>query len=555
MPKRKRRESERAVPKRRAILSSAARVAPPELAFRPDDEPSSQEVVTLTMLPDEMIAWIVRMIPPDDRFAASLVCVLFRRSVKEMPSQRLGTRTDPTSMWTSPARLGWAKSVGMRRKPHHYFHAAYCGELATLQSCVETLQKRSQSHARSARRQNDFVVQALCGAVEGNRMDVLQWILRVCQPSRRLYDMERVTNAAAKRGNVPMLQFLRKHHFPFDKKAALLAAQFGHVDALEWLACNTDVTQMVEYELSVWSCSAGTTGALLWTLTETNAVLMVRQCLYASILAGSYDVYCLITERYGSAQTADIWVSVNWSRVELTLKSLDILKHAYAKHPYVGFWASAPGLLRRASEVAARSGCSATVEWLLDVAAGLDWVWRDVARNAVRGAARGGHAPVLRLLFDRYRSSIEFCSICDFHGGGLGAIAVQSGDLETVRCVFEECESGPFHHAPYYAARFGYLDILEWLGRLQVFESNMARAVVVAWGYKQWHVVNWILTQPRWREGALKLLQGDMWKRVDEIHISGFHVCKKCQLPTWPQDEPTWIWRLRLAGATRGRAD
>lgn len=373
----------------------------------------------------------------------------------------------------------------MPHRPHQYFLAAQRGYLSTLQT-LEPLFKKGQA----------YTVETLCGAVLGNDMGIITWVMSL-KLSRR--GMERVVYTAAQVGNLALLKYLEAQHLMIDCDAALYAAQFGHVHVLQWL-WDKGLVLLDNPSLFERASVHRTSHALRWLVHKNNSYLRYAAlCLESAIMAGSYHVYAFVATR---VPTLNVW-GYNWEHRRLSRESFRIIRNAYDRHHNPELFRD---VLRRVGTDAARLGCYNTVEWLLRTTDDATCRY-----NIVEGATSGGHVHIL------YAVEQYIHSRCALRPEPLGNIAVRSGSLEMVQFIWREMgpaafDDGVWHGTCSHAAKNGDLPILEWLcskGQRRT-GSFLYVSIMLAYYEQHWHIVNWMLRND---EGELQLLRESINKR------------------------------------------
>ncbi len=93
----------------------------------------------------------------------------------------------------------------------------------------------------------NLLEKALGNAAGDSYIDLIDWYLTKLRCPQHIA----VTNGAASKGNVVMLQWLKEKDYPMDRSSCVAAARGGHLVALEWLqaqGCPVGVDTLVALE-------------------------------------------------------------------------------------------------------------------------------------------------------------------------------------------------------------------------------------------------------------------------------------------------------------------
>jgi hypothetical protein len=170
---------------------------------------------------------VVDALDQDDAFAFALCCTAFRAVTCQKPCHGhltmarfpQGTRSRPRAMWSSVARLEWARGLGCPWTVMDMGSAAKKGQLEVMQW---------------ARANGCEWSSATCSqAAFGGNLAVLQWArANGCQ-----WDASTCSDAA-EGGHLAILKWARANDCEWDTNATHRAREREHTEVLEWLLAN-----------------------------------------------------------------------------------------------------------------------------------------------------------------------------------------------------------------------------------------------------------------------------------------------------------------------------
>jgi hypothetical protein len=297
---------------------------------------------------------------------------------------------------------------------------------------------------------------------------------------------DQVFAAAAARGGVTMMQMLRKHRIPVNGDAIRLAAQGGHMAAVQWLS--VEMKCPVDARLIAAAAEGGRVPLLRW-LRARGCPWDERACTAAAV-GGQFAALKWLHMRgcpwsCGACKEAAAGghlEMLQWLRERDCPWNVDSCDAAAVNgHLAVLHWAYFNGGLFSESiaYLTAGAGKVEVVQWLREV--GCIWDWYHMMSHAVAA----GHLEMLQWLVRQGGNHMDEYTM---------ALAIQRGHLAVIRWMDTMGIEWDPMVASIYAAYGGHLDLLKWVRTakgVRLYENHMRLAT----GSGMTHVMQWLHAQ------------------------------------------------------------
>ena len=185
----------------------------------------------LRLLNSDSFSRIINLIPLEDAFVAVLACQHFRTGITKRFAASGGLQTPPAGVVSSLARFLWVRTIP-EAAPHWLvrWDDRMCSRVC-LGGGIEVLQYLQSHEGQWAAWMRDGkLTQA---AARGGQLHVLQWLrAQGCPWSTDTF------SSAARRGHLEILQWLRAAGCDWDQPSsltAMAAAMGGQLGVLQWL--------------------------------------------------------------------------------------------------------------------------------------------------------------------------------------------------------------------------------------------------------------------------------------------------------------------------------